>query len=109
MADTRTTLVARFKTNLDTWISAPDTGLGDDSMITVLMTGNVDSTELTAYQELIAALADDLITIASNILGDFKTVLEANDNAAYARSVAYFDEVVSSMEVILKPIIRAVT
>jgi hypothetical protein len=73
------------------------------------MSGSVSNPELLAYQELCAELVNDMITLSGSMLSDFQTILDANDNKAFARNVGYFEEIVSSMEVILLPIVRAVT
>jgi hypothetical protein len=109
MADTRTTVVTRLKTNLDTWLTAAPGGFGNDGAITTIVDGDLSDADLTAYEELLAELLDDTITVISNQLSDFQTILKAKGQDSYARSIGYFDTIVDSMVVILRPIIRAVT
>jgi hypothetical protein len=109
MADTKTTIVARLKANLDTYVSAAPGGFGNDDSITTLRNETISESQLLAYRELLADIVDDYITVGSKVISDWQTVLNANDDKAYARALSIFDEILSSMEVVLKPIIRAVT
>lgn len=109
MADTRTSVKDRFEANLATWISAHPSGFGNSDAITTIRTNTTSDSELLAYRELLADLVADYITLGSYVMDDWATILDANDDKAYARAVAYFDEVLNGMDTILRPIVRAVS